>query len=129
MFGIPLHLLVIHFPIALALIAAIYDSWAIYAKRSQAHEAGYSLTVWAAVGAVASVVSGLDLAGGIRVSKAAVTGHAGFGLMAAIALTALAVMRYASRAREQSEYRIVWLLMEWGAAALIAATAVTGHRL
>ncbi len=129
MFGVASHRLVIHFPIALALVAAIYDSWGIYAKRPQAHEAGHGLTLWAAAGAIASVVSGLDLAGGIRVSSAAVTGHAGFGLMAAIALTALAVMRYAARAREQSGYRLIWLVLEWAAALLAGATAITGHRL
>ncbi len=129
MFGIPLHRLVIHFPIALTLVAAIYDSWAIYAKRPQTHDVGYGLTLWAAAGALGAVVSGLDLAGDIRLSRAAVTGHAGFGIAATIFVTALAVLRYAAQAREQHGYRMAWLVVEWSAAALIGATAVTGHRL
>ena len=50
MFGIPFHLLVVHFPIALASIALVYD-----ARGS--HQMGYALTLWAAAGA--------GLAGGI----------------------------------------------------------------
>ena len=76
MFGVPLHKLIIHFPIALMIIAAIYDSWAVYSKRTQLHAIGYS-----------------------------------------------------ARAREQYEYRIGWLILEVGAAVLVATTAVMGHQL
>lgn len=129
MAGIPLHKLLNHFPIALTLIAVIYDSWAVYSRRPEMHQTGYGLTLWAAVGALASVVSGLDLAGGSQYSKGAVTGHAGFGIAFAIVITAVAVVRYSARAREQKGYRIVWLIVEWAAAGLVIATAITGHKL
>ncbi|MBI2149247.1 MAG: hypothetical protein HYU27_01405 [Acidobacteria bacterium] len=129
MFGIEPHKLVVHFPIALALIAVIYDSWAVYSKRPDMHETGYGLTLWAAIGALAAVVSGLDLAGNNRIPKGAVTGHAGWGITSAIVITALAVLRYSAKARERKGYPTVWLILEWAAAGLIGAAAIMGHQL
>ena len=129
MFDIPLHKLVIHFPIALTIIAVVYDSWAIHSKNPELHQTGYGLTLWAAVASLAAVVTGLQLAGVTRRDRGAATGHAGFGIMSSIALTALGILRYSARAREERGYRMVWLLLELGAAGLIVATAVTGHRL
>lgn len=129
MFDIPLHKLIIHFPIALTIIAVIYDSWGVYSERPQMHETAYGLTLWAAVSALAAVVSGLDLAGNIRISKAAVTGHAGFGIAATIVITALGMLRYSARAREQKGYRQVWLVLAWGAAVLVIAATVTGEKM
>ena len=129
MFGIEPHKLINHFPIALALIAVIYDSWAVYSNKPGMHQTGYGLTLWAAIGALAAAVSGLDLAGNNRIPKGAVTGHAGFGIAAAIVITALAVARYSARVREQNGYRTWWLILEWAAAMLVTASALTGHRL
>ncbi|PYS56128.1 MAG: hypothetical protein DMG13_01210 [Acidobacteria bacterium] len=129
MFDIPLHKLIIHFPIALIIIAAVYDSWAAYSKRPEFHEAGYGLTLWAAVSALAAILTGLQLAGVTRIEPGVITGHAGFGIAAGIVVTALAVVRYSAHAREQHGYRIVWLVLEIGAAVLVIATAITGHRL
>ncbi len=129
MFDIPLHKLIIHFPIALTIVAAIYDSWAAYSKKPEFHEAGYGLTLWASVSALAAVVTGLQLAGVTRVEPGVITGHAGFGIASGIAVTALAVVRYSAHAREQRGYPMPWLVLEIGGAALIVATAITGHRL
>ena len=90
MFGIPIHKLIIHFPVALTLIALVYDCWALYAKKPELHRTGYGLTVWAAVGAFAAVGTGLQLAEMIRVDKGAVTGHAGFAIASTIVLVSLA---------------------------------------
>src|SRR5687767_11267782 len=111
MLDIPLHKLIIHFPIALTIIAVIYDSWGVYSDRPKLHETAYGLTLWAAVTALAAVVSGLDSAGGVRISKGAVTGHAGFGIAAAIVIAALGILRYSARAREEKGYRLVWLVL------------------
>ena len=127
--GIPIHKLIIHFPIALTIIAVIYDSWALYARKPELHRTGYGLSLWAAVGALAAAGTGLQLAEMVRIDKAAVTGHAGFGIAATIILAGLAGVRYSAHALEQKGYRIWWLLLEAAAAALIVATAVTGHRL
>src|SRR6516165_1908311 len=128
LFDIPIHKLIIHFPIALTIIAVIYDSWALYARKPELHRTGYGLTLWAAVGALAAAGTGLQLAEMVRIDKAAVTGHAGFGITATILLTAIAGLRYSAHAQEQKEYRIWWLITQAAAAALIVATAVTGHR-
>ena len=129
MLGIPLHKLIIHFPIALTIVAIIYDSWAVYYKRPELHTVSYGLTLWAAVCALTAVVTGLQLAGVTRVSAGVVTGHAGFGIAAALVITTLGILRYSAVAREQNEFRMEWLVLEAGAAALIAATAITGHQL
>ena len=129
LFNIPIHKLIIHFPIALAIIAVIYDAWALYARKPELHRTGYGLTLWAAVGALAAAGTGLQLAEMVRIDKAAVTGHAGFAITATIVLTGLAVVRYSAQAQERKGYKIWWLLLEAAAAALIVATAVTGHRL
>lgn len=129
MFGVPLHKLIIHFPIALTIIAAIYDSWALYSKRPELHTVGYGLNLWAAVAALAAVVTGLQLAGVTRVAQGAVTGHAGFGIASCIVITTLGILRYSAEAREQYDYRIGWLVLEVGAAVLVSATALMGHRL
>jgi uncharacterized membrane protein len=129
LFDIPIHKLIIHFPIALTIIAVIYDSWALYARKPELHRTGYGLTLWAAVGALAAAGTGLQLAEMVRIDKAAVTGHAGFGITATIALAALAGVRYSAQAQEQKGFKIWWLFIEAAAAALIVATAITGHKL
>src|SRR5438552_1412281 len=129
MFDVPIHKLLIHFPIALTIIALIYDSWALYAKKPELHRTGYGLTVWAAVGAFAAVGTGLQLAEMIRVDKGAVTGHAGFAIASTIVLVSLAGLRYSAHAQERKPYQIWWVILQITAAALIAATAVTGHKL
>jgi uncharacterized membrane protein len=128
-FGVPAHKLLIHFPVALIIIAVVYDSWALYARKPELHRTGYGLTLWAAVGALASVATGLQLADLIRIDKGAVTGHAGFGIASTIVVAALGGLRYSAHVREQTAYPIGWLILEVGAATLIFATAVTGHRL
>ena len=129
MFGVPIHKFLIHFPIALALMALIYDSWGLYAKKPELHRASYGLAVWAALGSLAAVGTGLQLAEMIRLDKGAVTGHAGFAIGSMMVLTGLAGWRYSAQAQEQSGYRIGWLILEIAAVVLIIATAVTGHRL
>ena len=129
MFDVPIHKLIVHFPIALTIIALIYDSWALYAKKPDLHNAAYGLTLWAAVAALAAVGTGLQLAELIRVDKGAVTGHAGFGIASMIVIGGLAGLRYSAHVQDEKTYRIGWFALELAAAALIFATAITGHRL
>src|SRR5258708_2062618 len=131
MFDVPIHKFLIHFPIALAVIALVYDSWALYAKKPELHRTGYGLTLWAAVGGLAAAGTGLQLAQMVHIDKGAVTGHAGFGIGATIFLTGLAGLRYSAHTQEEEDnkYRMGWLALEIGAAALVIAAAVTGHRL
>src|SRR5215510_2992988 len=119
MFGIPIHKFIIHFPIALTLMAIVYDGWALYARKPELHRTGYGLTLWAAVGALAAAGTGLQLAEMIRVNKGAVTGHAGFAIASTILLVALAGLRYSAYAQEKKEYQIWWLVIQVAAAALI----------
>src|ERR1051325_4183289 len=90
LFDIPIHKFIIHFPIALTVMAAIYDSWAIYSRKPELHRMGYGLTLWGAVAALAAAGTGLQLAEMVRIDKAAVTGHAGFAIPATILLAAVA---------------------------------------
>ena len=129
LFDIPIHKFIIHFPIALTIIAAIYDAWAIYSRKPELHRTGYGLTLWAAVAALAAAGTGLQLAEMVRIDKAAVTGHAGFAILATVLLAAVAGLRYSAHAQERKEYRSWWLMLQLAAAALIVATAVTGHKL
>jgi uncharacterized membrane protein len=129
LFDIPIHKFIIHFPIALTIIAVIYDSWAFYVRKPELHRTSYGLTLWAAVAALAAAGTGLQLAEIVRIDKASVTGHAGFAIPATIVLTAVAGLRYSAHAQEQKDYKVWWLLLEAAAAVLIVATAVTGHRL
>ena len=129
MFGIPIHKLIIHFPVALTMMALVYDAWAIYGKKPELHRTGYGLTLWAAVGALAAVGTGLQLAEMIRANKGAVTGHAGFAIAATLVLVAVAGARYSAQAQEKKGYAIWWLILQVVAAALIAVAALTGHRL
>jgi uncharacterized membrane protein len=128
MFGVPIHKLIVHFPIALTILAAIYDSWALYANKSELHRATYGFTLWAAVGALAAVGTGLQLAQLLRINKGAVTGHAGFAIASTIVIAGLAGLRYSAEAQERKGYRIGWLALSIAAAALMLATAITGHR-
>ena len=129
LFGVPIHKFLIHFPIALTIMALVYDAWALYTKKPELHRAAYGLTLWAAVGALAAMGTGLQLAEMVRLDKGAVTGHAGFAIASVIVLAGLAGWRYSAQAQEQKGYKIGWLILGIGAAVLIIATAVTGHRL
>ena len=132
MFEFPLHRFIVHFPIALALFALVYDGWAVYACRDEMHDAGYSLSLWAGFFALVAVVTGLQIASLSEIGKSAVTGHALFGITAAIVLAAFAVIRYSARARRSSEheaYSMLWLVVETAAALLVVITALLGHLL
>jgi uncharacterized membrane protein len=131
MFSIPLHLLFIHFPIALAVLAAIFDVRAYAGKRPELHRTGYSLSLWAAVGAAAAVTTGLQLLGD-RYQTSRATFHAGAGLVSGLALVAVAMIRYAAEARRSEKVESSlepWLVLEVLAAVAVLVTAVTGHRL
>jgi uncharacterized membrane protein len=129
MFGIPIHKLIVHFPIALTIIAVVYDSWGLYAKKPELHKTGYGLTLWAAVGALAAAGTGLQLSEMIRGNKGAVTGHAGLAIGSTIVLAAIGGIRYSAHAQERKDFPAWWLVLEVAAAGLIFATAVTGHQL
>ena len=82
--------------------------------------------------ALTAVVTGLQIAGLGGISKGAITGHALYGISAAIVLVAFALWRYSVRARQsgpEEGYSMLWLIVQGLAAALIMATALTGHRL
>ena len=129
MFDIPLHKLIIHFPIALTIIGLIYDAWAVYSGNSEHHKASYGLCLWAAITSLIAVVTGLVLAGMTRTDAAGVTGHSFLGIGGAIVTSVIGLSRYSSNVRKQQGYQTRWLLMQIAAAILMFAAAITGHRL
>ena len=132
MFDVPLHLFLVHFPITLGIFAFLYDLWAIYAKRPSLHDTGYSLSLWAGFFAVAAAGTGLQLSRLSDIGKGAITGHALFGIAAAIVLAAIALIRYSAKARQvetERKYSLVWLVAQAVAAALVIAAAFSGNRL
>src|SRR5712671_439105 len=98
MFGIPLHMLVIHFPIALAVLAAIQDLRAHFGKRPELHRTGYTLSMWAALAAAAAMTTGLQMLGD-RIHTTRATFHAGAGLTSGLILIVVAMVRYSAEAR------------------------------
>ena len=131
MFSIPFHFLLVHFPIALAISAAICDSRAHWGKRPELHRVGSILCLSAAAGAALAMLTGLQLLGD-RAHAARATFHAGSGLVTGLTLIAVAMARYSASAREP-DYKAsgppAWLILELAAAAAVTVTAITGHRL
>jgi uncharacterized membrane protein len=131
MFNIPFHLLIIHFPIALTVMAAICDVRAHFSRRPQLHRIGYALIFWAAGGAALAMLTGLQLLGDRNQAPRA-TFHAAFGLISGLTLIVVAMIRYSAEARssEAPESTLEpWLVLEVIAAVAVAVTAITGHRL
>jgi uncharacterized membrane protein len=131
MFDIPLHKLVVHFPIALTVFAFAYDCWAISSKRPELHDTGYGISLWATVSAMLAVVTGLQIASLGEIGKDAITGHALYGISAAIVMAAFGLWRYSARARQEGpeKYPTLWVFIQGLAVLLVIAAALTGHRL
>jgi uncharacterized membrane protein len=120
MFGVPLHFLVVHFPLVLIVAALVCD-------LKGDHESGYRCTIWAATGAAVGVLTGLLQSGG-QMSEVFV--HAGAGILGGMLTVILAMMRYSRRARgeDAKSYPQALLAVEVFAVVVIAAAAITGHR-
>jgi uncharacterized membrane protein len=131
MLNIPLHVLIVHFPVALTLLAAFYDARAHFGKRPDLDPIGFALSLWAAAGAALAMLTGLQLLGDRRLAPRA-TLHASFGLISGLLLIAVAVARYSAQTRnaENTEPGLQpWLILEIAAAAAVCAAALTGHRI
>jgi uncharacterized membrane protein len=131
MFDIPLHFQLVHFPIALTVMAAVLDVRAFLGKRPEQHRTGYVLILWAAAGAALAMLTGLQLLGDRRQSSGA-TFHAASGLITGLVLIAVSMIRYSAEAREQETAKSnlePWLVLEVFAALAVIVTALTGHRM
>jgi uncharacterized membrane protein len=129
MFNVPLHFLIVHFPIALTVMAAVLDVRAYLGKRPKLHRTGHALILWAAAGAALAMLTGLQLLGDRRQASGA-TFHAASGLIAGLVLIAVSMIRYSAEARadEKADSKLEpWLLLEMFAAVAVIVTAVTGH--
>lgn len=121
MFGVPYHFFIVHFPLVLVLLALFYDVRGLF-------DLGYRFTLGAAAGALIAIPTGLMLAGG-RLSQ--MTVHAAGGIVGALALVALAMLRYSRKARGEetvSNIPTLWLVIEVLGAAGIVIAGVTGHQ-
>jgi len=131
MFDVPLHFLIVHFPIALTVMAAVLDVRAFVGKRPEQHRTGYALILWAAAGAALAMLTGLQLLGDRRQSSGA-TFHAASGLITGLVLIAVSMIRYSAEAREHETAKAKlepWLVLEVFAALAVIVTALTGHRM
>jgi len=131
MFDVPLHFLLVHFPIALTIMAAVIDVRAFLTKRAEQNRTGYTLILWAAAGAAMAMLTGLQLLGDRRQSSGA-TFHAASGLISGLVLIAVSMIRYSAKAREQETTKSAlepWLVLEVFAALAVIVTALTGHRM
>src|SRR6187397_1407272 len=131
MLDIPFHFLLVHFPIALTVMAAVLDVRAHLAKRLEAERTGYPLILWAAAGAALAMLTGLQLLGDRRQSSGA-TFHAASGLITGLVLIAVAMIRYSAEARDHETTKSTlepWLVLEVFAALAVIVTALTGHRM
>ena len=131
MFGVQLHSLIVHFPIALTFAAFFYDARGFYTRTPKLYAIGSSLIRFAALAAVVAMATGFSLAGmsGLG-SGGMVTGHAGLGLLTAIVLVTLSFLRYSAEGRVDSPEQVfqsVWLGIELLAVVLVGATAMIGH--
>ncbi len=129
MFNVPLHFLIVHFPIALTVMAAIFDARAYLGKRPELHRTGYALILWAAAGAALAMLTGLQLLGDRRQTSGA-TFHAASGLITGLVLIAVSMIRYSAEAREHETIKSKlepWLVLEVFAALAVIVTALTGH--
>jgi len=131
MLNIPIHFLLVHFPIALTVLAAGLDARAHFGKRPELHRTGYALILWAAAGAALAMLTGLQLLGDRRQTSGA-TFHAASGLITGLVLIAVSMIRYSAEARSQETTKSSlepWLLLELFAALAVIVTALTGHSL
>jgi len=131
MLGVPLHFYLVHFPIALTVMAAIYDLRASFGKRPELHRTGYRLVLWAAAGAALAVTTGLQMLGN-RNAAVFATIHAALGLATGLVLIAVAMTRYSAQARSGEVATAnppAWLILELIATIGVIAAAITGHRL
>lgn len=132
LFDVPLHQLSVHFPIALAVLAAVYDLWAVYAKKPGLHETGSSLTMWSGLTSVLAVLTGLQSLGVSRLDAGILTGHAGLGIAAGIVMAGFAMVRYSAEARQEGAadtYPATWMALQIGGAILVIFTTFAGHRM
>jgi len=120
MFGIPVHVLVVHFPIVFIVSAAACDA-------RGAHETAYRLTLWSSVGVFLAILTGLLLTGG---EMSAITAHAGAGIVGGVVALIFGMLRYTHRVREgdASVYVTGWFGIQLLALLGIIVAALTGHQ-
>jgi uncharacterized membrane protein len=120
MFGIPLHVLLVHFPI-------VFMVAAVFCDLRGTHNSGYRLTLWSSAGVVVAILTGLLLTGG---SMSAVTTHAGAGIVGGVVTLVFGMLRYSHRVRQGDTNVFIsgWFAVELLALLGIVVAAITGHR-
>ncbi len=118
----PLHPAVVHFPVALSIVAVVLDAAARHPRLRSLDPAGPVLIVMAAVGAVAAVLTG-DAAGDAAVVPAGAAAlldrHGDIGELAMWLLLAVAALRLVAAARGWFRGWVPWAYLAVAAAAAV----------
>jgi uncharacterized membrane protein len=122
-----LHLLVLHFPIALILMTALADLLWLWRPRSLFKEAGYFCIVLGALASIPTVVTGWILIESMNLSGEAVNlgeMHETLGLLTTMVALLAAVTRILQRNRLSGLWGYAYALL---IAACVVLISLTGH--
>ena len=122
-----LHVLLVHFPIALALSAALADIlWAIW-RRDFFRHAGFYCLILAALAVIPTVITGdlhLDAQHFKPATQAIAETHEGLGIATLCVLVPTAVLRAVRRNRPRRWWLACYVVMM---VAVVVLVSLTGH--
>jgi uncharacterized membrane protein len=135
-----IHPMIVHFPIVLVIMAALFDLWAVTLARPAgdtpiARNIGTVMTAGAGISAIAAYFFGdmaLDVAMSRGFTDAQLESHEGWGTTTAVALALFAVVRLVMWRRQLDRKRsgaILATAMSLAAVLLVAVTAYFGGHL
>ena len=122
-----LHVLIVHFPIALALCAALADILWLATRKDRFRDAGMYCLVLAAISAVPVVITGLAVAGGqefVGDYLSIVTTHKYLGIISFVIAAFAAIIRLSCREKLKGLWLVAYCVL---ILALVVSIALTGH--
>ena len=127
-----LHPFIVHFPIALLSLAAVFEAFALFSKKDILSRAGWWMQLSGTIGLLAAILSGVLGKEGLVVSEEArlfLAAHEQLAFINGAAFGALLLWRIGSRGRIPDQYRILYILLLVLAAGILLAGAWYGGEL